>query len=531
MAIVGGFDVHRAQITFDQVDIDTGEVRGGQIRPATRANLRRWLEPLAGHDGVAFTVEGCTGWRFVAEELARAGVAVHVAEPADTATLRGKKKRAKTDRADARHLRELLVQGRIPESWVPPTHVLEVRSLGRLYVGLMDERRQWQQRIHAQLFHRGVPPIKHLLTEAGRQSLDGVDLSPAAHRVVEVALSVIDHLSGQIDPLRAEIIDLARRQTGCRALMSHYGIGALTAPIIWAEMGDCRRFSSSDKAVRHTGLDITVWSSDNKRAGTGHLARQGPPALRWALVEAAQTAARSSSPDHAYYLEVKARTGANRAALSVARKLAAPRPSHSARPGRRRLDRSRLIVPAPRAVPTYQLMSCGRLPTVSCRQPSLVGPERTSGRRTAPGITPSIITSPDSCRRSSTEIRQGVPARTPNPHPTTGDPTRLNPHSRSPRWPPTSMRPSSTTSRSYVLASLRALHLDTASGRPRPRSSQHEPRTDQTNPPKPFTGGPITDKETTKQLSCDPDHVRKNVIDPLRNYLIVSSVIAQIEDQ
>jgi transposase len=322
MAIVGGFDVHRAQITFDQLDTDTGEVRTGQVRPATRANLRRWLDPLAGRADVAFAVEGCTGWRFVAEELSRAGIEVHLAEPADTATLRGKKKRAKTDRADARHLRELLVQGRVPESWVAPGHVLEVRVLGRLYVALMDERRQWQQRIHAQLFHQGVPPVTHLLTDAGRQQLCAAELSTAGRRVVEVALSVIDHLSSQIDPLRAELTDLARHQNGCRALMSHYGIGPLTAPIIWAEMGDCRRFSSSDKAVRHTGLDVTVWSSDNKRAGGGHLARQGPPALRWALVEAAQSAARSTSPDHRYYLEVKARAGANRAALSVARQLA-----------------------------------------------------------------------------------------------------------------------------------------------------------------------------------------------------------------
>jgi transposase len=84
MAIVGGFDVHRAQITFDQVDTDTGEVRTGQVRPATRANLRRWLDPLAGRTDVAFAVEGCTGWRFVAEELHRAGIEVHLAEPADT---------------------------------------------------------------------------------------------------------------------------------------------------------------------------------------------------------------------------------------------------------------------------------------------------------------------------------------------------------------------------------------------------------------------------------------------------------------
>ena len=291
MAIVGGFDVHRAQITFDEVDTETGEIRAGQVCPATRANLRKWLEPLADRADVAFVLEGCTGWRFVAEELTRAGVEVHLAEPADTATLRGKKKRAKTDRADARHLRELLSQNRIPELWVAPDHVLEIRALGRLYVGLMDERRQWQQRIHAQLFHQGAPPIKHLLTQAGREALEDAVLSPAGHRVVETALSVIDHLSTQIDPLRSELADLGRHQTGSRALMSHYGIGTLTAPIIWAEMGDCRRFSSSDKAVRHTGLDITVWSSDNKRSGPGHLARQGPPALRWALVEAAQCVA------------------------------------------------------------------------------------------------------------------------------------------------------------------------------------------------------------------------------------------------
>jgi transposase len=86
-------------------------------------------------------------------------------------------------------------------------------------------------------------------------------------------------------------------------------------------MGDCRRFSSSRQAVRHTGLDVTVYSSDGKRT-RGHLARQGPPALRWALFEAAQSAARSSSPDHDYYLAVRDRLGANRACLSIARKLA-----------------------------------------------------------------------------------------------------------------------------------------------------------------------------------------------------------------
>ena len=87
-----------------------------------------------------------------------------------------------------------------------------------------------------------------------------------------------------------------------------------------AELGDCRRFHSADQAVRCSGLDITVHESNGKRPG-GHLARQGPQVLRWALFEAAQCAARKGSPDHAYYLKVRERIDHNRACLSVARKL------------------------------------------------------------------------------------------------------------------------------------------------------------------------------------------------------------------
>ncbi len=321
MAIVGGFDVHRAQITFDYLDSDTGDVSTGQIRPATRLALRTWLgERFAGRDDVAFAVEGCTGWRFVIEEMQRAGVEAHLAEPADTATQRGRKKRAKTDRTDARLQRELLAGGRLPESWIPPPHVTEVRTLGRLYVALMDERRAWQQRIHAQLFHQGVPVVRGLLTAEGRAALGQAELSAAGRRMVSTALAAIDALTELIVPLRAKLQAIGARQPGARALMAHYGIGALSAAIIWAELGDCRRFSRSDQAVRFAGLDVTVWSSDAKRSA-GRLARQGSPELRWALFEAAKAAARTTSPDHAYYVAVRDRLGGKRPTLSVARKL------------------------------------------------------------------------------------------------------------------------------------------------------------------------------------------------------------------
>ena len=73
-------------------------------------------------------LEATTGWRFVVEELQRAGARVHLAEPAETAAKRGRKKRAKTDRADARLLRELVMVGRLPESWVAPDHILDLRA-------------------------------------------------------------------------------------------------------------------------------------------------------------------------------------------------------------------------------------------------------------------------------------------------------------------------------------------------------------------------------------------------------------------
>ncbi len=66
MSIVGGLDIHRKQLTFDYLDTVTGEVRRGQITPADREHLRSWLARFAGRGDVAFALEGCTGWRYVA---------------------------------------------------------------------------------------------------------------------------------------------------------------------------------------------------------------------------------------------------------------------------------------------------------------------------------------------------------------------------------------------------------------------------------------------------------------------------------
>ena len=321
MTIVMGLDQHRAQITAEWIDTETGEIGRTRVRPADRAGVRRFLGRFGGQR-LEVALEATTGWRFVVQELQAIGAAVRLAEPAETAARRGRKKRPKTDRADARHLRELLMVDRLPESWIPPEHILDLRARVRLRHTLVDQRGEWQQRIHAVLYHHGCPHHHGigLLTAKGRAWLDSLGLPSTAREQVTVALRMIDMLDVQLAPIDTELRAYARRQPGCKALMGHYGIGHLTAVTILAELGDARRFSSSRDAVRYAGLDITVKQSDQRRA-PGHLSRQGPPALRWALYEAAQSARRHSSPDRDYYQQAAERLGGNRACLAVARKL------------------------------------------------------------------------------------------------------------------------------------------------------------------------------------------------------------------
>jgi hypothetical protein len=183
MAIVGGLDIHRKQLTFDYVDTDTGELKRGQIAPADREHLRSWLSRLSGRDDVAFGLQGCTGWRYVAEELAAAGFEAHVGEPADTAALRGRE----------------------------------------TYHDLRVEHNAWVQRIHAVLFHQGAPALGEggLSTSEGRGRLERIvteQLSPAGQTQVAVARRMLDVCDEQLAVVRRQVLTAAKQMHGARVL-------------------------------------------------------------------------------------------------------------------------------------------------------------------------------------------------------------------------------------------------------------------------------------------------------------------------
>src|SRR5215217_844060 len=228
--------------------MESGEVHRGKICPATRQSLRGWLEEFSEQFSgkqMAIAVEATTGWRYVIEELRRAGVEEHLAEPAESKSLQGPKKRAKTDRLDAGHLRDLMVIDRLPESWIPPDHIQEIRTLMRLRHSLIEERTTHKQRIHAQLFHNGYPRQSNLDSIEGRAHLEDMELPGAARKVVDLSLAMIGHINGELEPVEKELRAYARSQAGCKALMmSHYGVGEL-APA-WR----CFRSSATPGAFR-----------------------------------------------------------------------------------------------------------------------------------------------------------------------------------------------------------------------------------------------------------------------------------------
>jgi hypothetical protein len=200
-------------------------------------------------------------------------------------------------------------------------------------------------------FHQGAPALGEgvLRTEqglAGLRAAAAAHLSPAGQLQVATALDMLAATEARMEVLRTQLRGAARHLTGAKVLAARlYGVGPVTALALTCWLAGEGRFSSSRKAVRFTGLDITVWSSDRK-GPPGRLSRQGPPVLRWAVYEAGKTHARASAPDHACYAAVRDRKNSKRAALPGGPQ---DRPAGLPHPGRTRRRRAHRRLTPPRA--------------------------------------------------------------------------------------------------------------------------------------------------------------------------------------
>jgi transposase len=312
-------DIHKRLLHVAVLDPESGETVEERFggRDALVDWAMRWRDRL---DAVA--IEATTGWRWVAGELQALEVDVRLVDPIEAKALRGRTRRPKTDRLDARWLCVLLVKEMLPEAWLAPAEIQALRDKTRLRKALVDDRTRWAQRLHALLAHEGWPCERaRLLTGAGRRWAAALALPAGAAAQVELYLRLFAALERELDQLETELRQFARRDRRCQALATIYGVGPILACHLLAEMGEAGRFRRARQVVRLAGLDPVVADSGQTQR-RGHLAKHGPPTLRWALVQAAKQAHRRASPDRTLYLERSKQSGSQRATLAIARKIA-----------------------------------------------------------------------------------------------------------------------------------------------------------------------------------------------------------------
>ena len=318
MAIVGAFDIHRSQLTFEPCRLESGESERGKIAPADRDHLRRWLTRFADERNVAFALEGCTGWRYVVEEL-RTGRCRSPSGGAGRYRCTSGQEASRQNRSCRHHPFAFTPSGRRSSRELDTSRALYLRPRAR----------SASTRTCSMSAVTGINGYMRPVITRGRQSsrastpprAEAAGQGPAlagGRQAVEVAVRQIERLSEEMAAAAPRPGCFRAANPAARALQqAHYGVGPLTSVAIWAEMGDCRRFANSDNAVRHTGLDVTVWSSDgrqqqrpssptrSRRAALGALrgshVRARLPRPTWPTTAASVTAATPSWPSSPWH--------------------------------------------------------------------------------------------------------------------------------------------------------------------------------------------------------------------------------------
>jgi len=216
-------------------------------------------------------------------------------------------------------LARLLRADLLPEAWIAPPAVRQLRALLRHRVQLVRLRTLLRNRIHAVLADHGHDRPAGYWSGPGREWLASLPLPAVSREVVEDGLALTGATEVRIDRLDGEIAQRARSDPRVKVLTQLPGVGPFTALVILAEIGDITRFPTARKLASWAGLTPTVRGSD-RVAHYGHISKQGSVWLRWVLCEAAQTAKRS--PQFAAgYQAIAARRGKKIATTAVARKL------------------------------------------------------------------------------------------------------------------------------------------------------------------------------------------------------------------
>jgi transposase len=314
--LIIGCDFHPG---FQQVaifDNQTGEV--SERRLLHREEAQEFYGSLRGQ-AVRVGMEACGHYPWFERLLAELGMELWIGDAARIRAMEVRKQ--KTDRRDAAQLLQLLVEQRFPRIWVPSLEERDVRQLLVHRHQQVQARTRIKNRLQALMLSQGVQKKRKLWTAAGRVELEKLELLPYAAVRRERLLAALDQVEAEIAELNRQVEEEVKRRPAAVRLMTHPGVGPVTALAMVLTLGPAERFGNARQVGSYFGL-IPSEHSSGGRQQLGRISKQGSSFLRFLLVEAGQTAARYDAELGRFYRRLAVRKHRALAKVAVARKLA-----------------------------------------------------------------------------------------------------------------------------------------------------------------------------------------------------------------
>jgi transposase len=298
-----GIDLHRRRSVVVVLNDDGERVSWSRI-DNTPANLAAGIVAAGGADAEV-AMEACWGWYWAADVIAECGARLHLAHPLGIAGYENR--RVKNDIRDATLLADLLRLGRLPEAWVAPPEVRQLREIVRYRAKLARLRSGLKQQVHQTLGKEGViPELDSIWRAGGQRWLDELRLGDVYVDRIESLRDLIELYDREIRECDGRIHRRLKGHPGYEAVQALRGVGPVLAAVFVAEIGDVTRFDNPRRLCSWAGLTPRLRESD-AHSHRGHITKQGSRLLRWAAVEAVSGAVRDPQ-----IASVKARVGARR---------------------------------------------------------------------------------------------------------------------------------------------------------------------------------------------------------------------------
>ena len=316
--IIIGVDFHPEFQQIASVDTESGEFEERRLQH--REEAERFYREL-GSRGVAVRVgmEASGHARWLEHLLKELQFELWIGDAAEIQTKRVRKQ--KTDRQDAQLILKLLLEDRFPRIWVPDAENRDLRQLLCHRHRMVQARTRIMNQLQAVAINEGVRCKKRLWRDAGRKQLESLRLARWASRRRQDLLEVLDRINPTIAELTQAIENEAEKCCEARRLMTHPGVGALTAVAFVLIIGEAHRFDCGKQIAAYLGL-VPEEDSSGERRRLGHISKQGNSLLRFLLVEAAQATARSDGRWRNQFFHLAQRRGRKIAKVAMARRLA-----------------------------------------------------------------------------------------------------------------------------------------------------------------------------------------------------------------